>query len=100
MMGLREVVAVGHPNACWPPEILIKGATVQMRGWRVGGLLFAEPATALSGRKAAKGPVECSAYCTELACLKTKPQNPDVRSRSNFVVRQIVRYCPGGACQQ
>jgi RHS repeat-associated protein len=48
--------------------------------------------------EADKGPAECSGYCAELACLKEKPQNPDVQSRVKYVNDQIKHYCSGGTC--
>jgi RHS repeat-associated protein len=46
-----------------------------------------------------KGPAECSAYCSELACLRKKAHGPATLNRIEFVKNQIKRYCAGGNCQ-
>jgi RHS repeat-associated protein len=43
-----------------------------------------------------KGPVECSAYCEELICLRRKFQSPQVRNRIEYVKEQINKWCQGG----
>jgi RHS repeat-associated protein len=46
-----------------------------------------------------KGQAECSAYCTELACLKKKAHAPTTLNRIEYVKKLIKRYCAGGSCQ-